>query len=285
MGRRMVALLKEAGYDVVVYDASEAAAGMAAEMGGIVAESISEVTGSVDRILLSLPGPAQVEAVMTGPGGLLENPPVGGIVVDTTTSRPETTERMAFLAREKGFDFIDAPVLGRPGGAGQWVFPVGGDASCLPRVEDCLGVLGKKAVHIPGGPGAGHKLKLLNQLLFTVTNAVTCEMMAIVGKSGLEPADVFNTIRGSGAATVSGLFSESAGKIVEGDFDPLFPVDLLRKDAGLAIEMAKSFGASPLLAELSQTMNNIASDQGFGGEDSSALFKTYRSLYTRSEEK
>lgn len=284
MGRKMLDSFLSAGYSVFVYDKSDKARSQLSGLKVNLADELSQVSQNTDIIFLSLPGPAQVEEVMTGKGGLLENPPVSGIVIDTTTSTPETSEKMFGMAKEKGFDFVDAPILGRPSGLGNWLFPVGGEDDVIDKVEEHLLIPGKKVVRIPGGVGSGHKLKLLNQLLFTVTNAITCEMMAIVEKTGLRSADVYEAIRDSGAATVSGLFIESAGKIVAEDFDPLFPVDMLRKDARLGIEMAKHYGASPLLAELSQTMNNIASNQGYGKEDSSALFKTFQSLYQEKTE-
>ncbi len=281
MGRKMIELFIKNGDKLLVYDKSETARRLLSDWDLTLSDSISSLSSGSDVIILSLPGPVQVEEVMTGVGGILSDPPVGKIVIDTTTSNPETSERMYALSREKVFSFMDAPILGRPTNAGSWLFPVGGNETDFPEAEGYLTIPGKKAVYIPGGAGSGHKLKLLNQLLFTVTNTVTCEMMAIVEKSGLEPEVVYNAISQSGAATVSGLFCEVAGKIVNNDWDPLFPIDLLRKDSGLGIGMAKSLGASPLIAELSQTMNNLASDKGFGAEDTSALVKIYRSLYTK----
>lgn len=285
MGRKLIECFLEKGIHPAVYDRSKARMDKLGGMDIKPVDSIAEVTAGADIIFLSLPGPAEVEEVMTGSEGILAHPPFGGVVIDTTTSRPDTSERMYSLAKEAGFSFADAPILGRPSGAGNWLFPVGGDRGTFERIEDLLLIPGKKAVFIPGGPGAGHKLKLVNQLIFTVTNTITCEVMAIVEKSGLDPTVVYETIKDSGAATVSGLFRETAGKIVDNDFDPLFSIDLLRKDAGLGIEAAKSWGASPVIAALSQTMNDLAYGQGYGNRDTGALVNVYRSLYSeRSSE-
>jgi 3-hydroxyisobutyrate dehydrogenase-like beta-hydroxyacid dehydrogenase len=115
-------------------------------------------------------------------------------------------------------------------------------------------------------------------MMFSAINAMTAEMMAISCKAGLPPEVLFETIAGSQAATVSGLFKEVGAKIVARDFTPVFPVDLLCKDNGLAIEMARACDAPPVLADAVQVLNELASARGLGVEDSSALVKVYEAL-------
>jgi 3-hydroxyisobutyrate dehydrogenase-like beta-hydroxyacid dehydrogenase len=90
---------------------------------------------------------------------------------------------------------------------------------------------------------------------------------------------LYDTIAGSGASTVSGLFKEVGRKICEADFAPQFTVNLLAKDARLAQHMAADYAAPSLLLANVTYMNSLAIAQGYGQEDSSALFKAYRGMY------
>jgi 3-hydroxyisobutyrate dehydrogenase-like beta-hydroxyacid dehydrogenase len=114
--------------------------------------------------------------------------------------------------------------------------------------------------------------------MFSAINAMTAEMMAVSVKAGMPPKVLFDTISASQAATVSGLFKEVGSKIVERDFTPVFPIDMLCKDNGLAVDMARGFGAPPVLASAIQVINELGRAQGLGSEDTSALIKVYENL-------
>lgn len=277
MGILVASTLVNAGYDVIVNDASHDALERAKEVGAVVTEHPSEVAKQAEIILLLLPGPPQIEEVVVGERGLLSSHRSGQIIVDMSTVDPATTRRMSDVARAVGVDYLDAPILGRPSALGRWVLPVGGEASVLEKCRPVLEKLAGTIIHV-GPLGSGHTLKLLNALMFSAINAMTAEMLAISSKAGLSPRIVFETISASQAATVSGLFKEVGAKIVARDFDPVFPIDLLCKDNGLAVTMAREFGAPPILANTIQMLNELARTRGLGSEDTSALVKLYETL-------
>jgi 3-hydroxyisobutyrate dehydrogenase-like beta-hydroxyacid dehydrogenase len=282
MGTQAVKTLRSGGYSVVVSDASTDALRRAQSLGASSANTPADVVARADMILLFLPGPSQVEAVVTGQDGLLPASYHNQVIIDLSTVDPDTTRRMGARAAAVGIGYLDAPVLGRPEAVGRWVLPVGGSVEVLERCRPVLGTLAREVVHV-GPLGAGNTLKLLNALMFSAINAMTAEMMAVCSKTGLEPRMLFDTIAGSDAATVSGLFKEVGRKIVERDFTPTFTIDLLCKDNGLAIQMARDAGAPPLLGNVIQTINELARAQGLGREDSSALVKVYEQLLGRSQ--
>jgi 3-hydroxyisobutyrate dehydrogenase-like beta-hydroxyacid dehydrogenase len=94
----------------------------------------------------------------------------------------------------------------------------------------------------------------------------------------MAPRVLFDTVSASNAATVSGLFKEVGSKIVARDFAPTFPIDLLCKDNGLAVDMASDLGAPSILGGTIQTLNELAQARGLGKEDTSAMVKLYESL-------
>lgn len=280
MGMLAVELLLEKGEQVLVSDVSPAALARVGSLGAIPLDTPAQLATQTNLVLMFLPGPSQIEAVVSGEAGLLSAASPGQTIIDLSTTDPQTTRRLGQQAQAKGVYYLDAPILGRPSGVGRWVLPVGGEAEVLGRCRTVLEKLAQKVIHV-GPLGAGHTLKLLNALMFSAINAMTAEMMAISAKAGLEPSVLYDTIAGSEAATVSGLFRECGRKIVERNFDPAFTVDLLCKDNGLAIQMAKDVGAPPILASAIQTLNELAQATGHGQEDTSALVKVYEQLLGR----
>jgi 3-hydroxyisobutyrate dehydrogenase/2-hydroxy-3-oxopropionate reductase len=283
MGRRAAEKIAAAGHPVLVHDVVAAAAReLAAGVGGVeVAASLHDVAARAGVTLLYLPGPAEVNACVAGACGLVEAAHPGSVIVDQSTIDPETSQRMAALARARGVGYLDAPVLGRPPMVGKWSLPVGGEAADVARAMPVLKLLAANVFHI-GASGAGNQVKLLNQLMFGAINAMTAEMMAIAEKVGVPPKLLHETITASNAATVSNLFRELGSRIAADDYgNPTFSVDLLEKDVRLAVEMARRAGAPPVLARSVEFLNDAARAQGMGGEDTAAMWKCYRAFWTK----
>lgn len=278
MGRVILARLIEAGSDVAVYDVNDAAVRGAEQRGARGCRTIAELVDAVDTIILSLPAPQHIAAVVSGPGGIAESAGADHLVIDTSTVDPETTRSASAALSRVGAYYLDAPILGRPASIGHWVLPVGGDSGAFDRARKLLSIFAKSVLHV-GPSGSGNTLKLVNQLMFSIINAATAEAFAVARRAGLDARTFYETVAGSGAATVSGLFVECGRKVVNDDYDPVFPVRLLCKDAGLAVEMAKSVGVSPIVAGVTQTINEAARDVGYAEWDTSALARFYDQIY------
>jgi 3-hydroxyisobutyrate dehydrogenase-like beta-hydroxyacid dehydrogenase len=279
MGGRMAAKWFEAGFPVVGRDIARSAEQRLREIGGKVVGSPADVAREADVVILSLPMPADVAAVVAGRDGLFSAAKVGSVIVDMSTVDPMSTQKMAALAAEKGIGYLDAPVLGRPQGCGNWTLPVGGDDASLAKALPVLEKVAKR-VQLVGPSGSGNVVKLLNNLMFGAINAVTAEIMALCAKVEMDPAVLFNLIADSGAATVSNLFRELGPKMLKRDYSPLFAIDLLHKDNMLALDMARAYKAPMPLSASTQTLNEMARAFGFGAEDTSALVKVYEGLFS-----
>lgn len=279
MGFTVARKILEAGRPLVVYDVAPRAVEKARESGAIVAKTPAEVAQKTDIILLFLPGPGDVKDCVTSPDGLLSASHEGMVIVDLSTIDPMTTELMAELAQKKDVDYLDAPVLGRPITVGQWTLPVGGKKEALERCRPIFQLFAANIFHV-GGSGSGHKLKLLNQLMFGAINAMTAEMMAIAEKIGIQPKLLYDTITASQAGTVSNLFKELGRRIADENYDdPTFTVDLLIKDVMLGVQMAKESKAPPILARTIELINEIAQAQGLGSQDTSIMWKSFRKIW------
>jgi len=279
MGLTVAEKIIAAGHDVTVYDVFAEAARRASNLGAQVAQTPKEVAQKSDVILLFLPGPAEVADCITSAGGLLNAMQPGTAIVDMSTSDPGVSEKMASLSEKKGVDFLDAPVLGRPITVGQWALPVGGSQEAIERCKPVFNIFAAHVFHA-GPAGAGHKIKLLNQLMFGAINAMTAEMMAIAEKIGIEPGRLFGIIMASKAGTVSNLFKELGQRVADDNYeDPTFTVDLLVKDIKLGVQMAKENNAPPVLARTVELINEVSQAQGLGTKDTSIMWKSYRGMW------
>ena len=279
MGRTVAVKVIEGGHPVLAYDVGPGCIEKAAALGASIAPTPADVARQARIVLMLLPGPAEVKACVAGPGGLLGAAAPGTVIVDMATSDPATTVEMAELARARSVGYVDAPVLGRPSTVGKWALPAGGRPE---DVERCRPVLKLFAAHVPhvGPPGSGHKIKLLNQMMFGAINAMTAEMMAVAERIGIAPKLLFDTITLSQAGTVSNLFKELGGRVAEGRYeDPSFTVDLLIKDVALGVKMAREGGAPPILGRTVELINEIARAQGLGSSDTSAMWQSYLRLW------
>ena len=280
MGLTVAEKIISAGHNLTVYDVFADAARRAGNLGAQVAQTPKEVAKKSDIILLFLPGPVQVADCVTSADGLLTAMQAGTSIVDMSTSDPDVSAQMAILAEKKGVDFLDAPVLGRPATVGQWALPVGGNQEAIERCKPVFKIFAAHIFHA-GPAGAGHKIKLLNQLMFGAINAMTAEMMAIAEKIGIEPGRLFEIIMASKAGTVSNLFKELGQRVADENYeDPTFTVDLLVKDIKLAVQMAKENNAPPLLARTIEYINEVSQVQGMGNKDTSIMWTSYRGIWT-----
>jgi 3-hydroxyisobutyrate dehydrogenase-like beta-hydroxyacid dehydrogenase len=283
MGAAIARRLIEHGHEVVVVDTRPAALDAAKGIGCHVAATPAEAARAASTVLLSLPTPEHVTAVVrTGGAPLLDGAVAGSVIVDTSTVDPATSQQNAKAAAERGVGYLDSPVLGRPSRAGQWTLPTGGDADDIAKVRPVLAAFANRIVHV-GPSGSGNTVKLLNNLMFGAINGATVEMFALAERLGVEAGLLFNAIADSGAGTVSNLFKELGPKIVEREFSPAFTIDNMEKDVRLGLELAEEAGMTLPLSEAGQRLTRLAQVAGLGAEDSAAVVKVLERETAESE--
>ncbi|MGJ6979940.1 NAD(P)-dependent oxidoreductase [Aestuariimicrobium soli] len=266
MGWPIAQHLRTAGVDVVVTDANPAARDRARAEGLTVVDSAAELATRVDACIASLPTGAIVRQVTDELWSV--RPDL--LVCDTSTIDPATARELAARGPH-----LDTPILGRPAGVGSWTIPVGGADDLAARAEVLLAPLARRVVRV-GDAGAAAVLKVCNNLMLSAINAVTGEALALAEASGLDPQTFVDVVLDSGAASVSGLFRDVAPRAVAGDFDPVFSLALMRKDAQLALDLAAAQGTPLEVVAASQRVNDAAIESGLGAEDSIAVVKSIR---------
>jgi 3-hydroxyisobutyrate dehydrogenase-like beta-hydroxyacid dehydrogenase len=281
MGKCMLECLIANGFKVAACDPFQAAQEYAKDKGAMVVASPEELAKISKLIIMSLPAPKQVFDVIGGEGGLLNALTEGHVVVDTSTVSPLTSQKGAEMVAVKGTSYVDAPILGRPSASGNWLLPSGGNEKAIEFATPALLTFAKKVVRV-GDIGSGNAVKLLNQLMFSVINCVSAEVMALTEIVGIDKKVFYDVVSNSGAATVSGLFKETARRIVSEEYDdPTFTVELLCKDAALGIQMTKDAGVTPLIAGFVQMINENANGKGLAKKDTSSITKVFDQIFSK----
>lgn len=272
MGGRVAARAVEQGRVVVGWDPSSDARERADGTGVRVADA-AECVAAAPVVVVSVPEPEHVRDLAND---VLQRAQTGTVVVDLSTIDPHTARTAASALADHGVGYLDTPVLGRPEGVGNWTLVAGGPQELVDWVQPLLLETAAARVTRVGSVGAGSIVKLLNNLMFGAINAVTAEALALCRDNDVDP-DVFSqTVAESGAATVSNLFRNLAPRIVSGDDDPIFAMDLLAKDNRLALELATESGTAAPIAATVSNLNQQTLDLGLGPRDSAAIYQTYQ---------
>jgi 3-hydroxyisobutyrate dehydrogenase-like beta-hydroxyacid dehydrogenase len=239
MGRPMAERFFNAGLDPIIHDAFKDNAKPLIERGFRWADSIADLSDAAKIVFLSLPGPTQVEAVVSDPGGLIHNLSPGSIIVDLSTNSVSMVRALAKICRERDIGFLDAPVSGGSEGSkdGTLVLMVGGEETLLEQVRPLLDILSRKIVYL-GGSGSGTVAKLINNQLYLCGEVIFYEGLVLAAKADLDIEALLSILNMSGAG---GIHSKVADRILDRRFDDnTFALALAEKDVALSLEAGRS---------------------------------------------
>ena len=239
MGGGMVSQLVAAGTDVSCYDPDPDTQTSMRSVGARVADTASALVTGKEIIILSLPKAQVVEAVMAEVAPHIQ---AGAIVLDTSTSTPTTSQAMAELGQTNCFDFIDGPVSGGPAAAnaGTMTMLLAGHQDAIDRLMPVTDILTTKTVMV-GASGAGHAAKIANNMLCAANLVLVAEAVRMCKAAGVSAEGLLEGVNaGSGRSGVSEV--NFPKWVLNGAFDSGFTMGLMRKDVGLALELAEQTG-------------------------------------------
>ena len=216
-----------------------------------------------DIVFLCVTGSPQVEAVVLGEQGLLAGAKPGLLIVDCSTSEPDSTAKLRTAAAAKGAVFVDAPLARTPieAEAGKLNVIVGADAAVFARLEPVLHAFAENVIHV-GGPGAGQVIKLLNNFIAQAICTASAEAFAVGQRAGIDPKALVDLV-GKGLVN-SGIFQAMA-KTLHGQMDGLkFELDNARKDVRYYTHLAESLNVPSVVGEAVHQSLALASALGHG---------------------
>src|SRR5882757_5692669 len=265
MGRPMAMNLLKAGHAVTVWNRTASRADELVAAGAKLAKSPKEAASGADVLITIVSDPPALEEVLWGKSGdsvsaadaALAALKPGAIYIDSSTVSPGLARKIAAACSAKGIKFLDAPVTGGDWGAkkGELVFMVGGEAETLKAAEPVIGVMGKKWFHL-GPNGAGQTIKLAMNAILALQVEALAEALALVTAAGLKGEGLVEVMQSSMAR--SGVLDVKAPNLLKGEYVPSFPLRLMHKDLGLALDLANQLGvALPATAAARETYSFV----------------------------
>jgi len=225
-----------------------------------------------DAVLICVTGSPQVESVVLGPQGVLSKAQAGLIVIDASTSEPESTRRVAALCAEKGVIYVDAPLTRTPAQAelGQLNTMAGAEPEILARLQPLLQAYCENIFHV-GPLGSGHVIKLLNNFIGQAICTATAEAFAVGTKAEVDVRQLVKVV-GAGGAN-SGLF-QAMGKTLEGDFAAInFELNNAAKDLRYFMHLSEAVQAPSFVGSSVSQSLAMACALGWGREFVPSLVK------------
>ena len=247
MGRPMGLNLLKAGYSLTVWNRTASRADSLVAAGARLASSPQEVAAASDVLITIVSDPPALEGVLWGGlgqgSGALGSLRPGSIYIDSSTVSPVLARKIAAACSERQIAFLDAPVTGGTWGAekGELVFMVGGDAQVLEDAEPVFSVMGKRWFHL-GPNGAGQTIKLAMNLILALQVDALAEALALVTAAGLQGEKLVEVLQSSMAQAA--VLDVKAPLLLKGEYPPSFPLRLMHKDMGLALDLAKEAGVT-----------------------------------------
>ena len=268
MGFPMAGHLAKAGHDVSVFNRSPAKAEhWIAQHGGRTAARLGAAVAGCEMVALCVGNDDDVRQCMAE---ILPAMAADGVVVDHTTTSAKIAIEMAEAARAQGCWFVDAPVSGGQAGAeaGTLTVMAGGDLEAVERISPVIDAY-SKAVRRIGGPGAGQKAKMVNQICIAGVVQGLAEAVHFASRAGLDTDAVYAAI--SQGAAQSWQMDNRWKTMVEGKFEFGFAVDWMRKDLGLVLDEARGNGAHLALTALVDQFYSEVQAMGGRRWDTSSL--------------
>ena len=276
MGRPMAANLLKAGHSLTVWNRTASRARDLISAGAKLAQDPRGVAAASEILITIVSDPPALEEVLWGHegknDGALEGLKPGTTYIDCSTISPVLVKKISTYCAQHKIKFLDAPVTGGDWGAreGTLTFMIGGDRETFHEAEPIFGVMGKKWFHL-GPNGAGQTIKLaMNALLALQINAIA-EGIALVTKAGLKGEQLFEVLQASMAR--SGVLDVKVPLMLKGDFKPSFPLRLMHKDLGLALDLANQLGVALPATAASREVYNYVKGEAEEDLDYSAVIR------------
>lgn len=273
MGGPMAANILKGGHSLTVFDLNPASVATLTAAGAKAAASPRDVGVASDIVVTMLPLPSHVEQVYLGPNGVAEGMARGGLVIDMSTIDPQTSKRVGKALRERGIAMVDSPVgkTSEHAVTGTLTLMVGGEPADIARAKPVLDCMGNQTF-LCGGLGAGHAMKMTNNLLATTIMCANTEALAIGVKEGLT-LELMVEVMKTTMAWNQQLAVAMPKKAFIGDDSPGFMVKLAAKDVRLAVDAAKALGFQALVGEGALATLDRAASLGYAERDTAALMK------------
>lgn len=277
MGQAFVHHLLQAGLEVQGFDVDARRMDELAKQGGIAVDSPAAAARGAHWIVTSLPTSEIVRNAVLGPSGIAEGAAEGAILADTTTSRPQDSERLGADLAQRGIRFLDAAVSGTSAMA--WkkdlIIIAGGAPEDFEASLPYFHAMSRAAYRM-GPVGSGALTKLIVNLILAGNRLALAEGLVLGMKAGMDGESLLAVLK-DGACS-SKTMIDKGPKMLQGDYAPEGLVRIALKDSHLMLEQGRRFGAPMLMTSIWSQILQAAAEKGLAERDSVAFIEVLREL-------
>ncbi|ESY13787.1 NAD(P)-dependent oxidoreductase [Mesorhizobium sp. M0615] len=272
LGANLAASLLRNGFVVIVFDRDPAAVERLVALDATAATSPAEAAALAGNAMTCLPSPKVSEAVLAGPGGLLEGLPKGGTWIEMSTNGRDEILRLAALASAKGVETLECPVTGgvHLAAVGKITALVGGDAALYERHRPAIEAMCAKSF-LMGPVGSAAVIKVITNMLAFIHLVAAGEALMLAKQGGLDLAQSYHAIVASSGNSFA--HETESQLILNGSYDIGFTMDLALKDLGFALAMGREFRLPLQLAPLVSEIFLMGKQEYGGGAWSTQIVK------------
>ena len=273
MGGPMARHLAAKGHDLTVYNRTPAKAEQwVARHGGRAATAPADAAEGQDVVITCVGNDDDLSEVTLGREGAFRAMRAGALFIDHTTVSARIARQLAVEGRAADLLCVDAPVSGGQAGAENGTLSVmcGGRDSAVDAARPYMEAYGARITHV-GPAGAGQTAKMVNQICIAGLVQGLSEALRFAQAADLDLDKVFEAV--SGGAAASWQMLNRWKTMANDEFDFGFAIDWMRKDLGLALEEARTNGATLPVASLVDQFYADVQAMGGGRQDTSALVR------------
>lgn len=277
MGQAFIKNMREMGFEVQGFDVDPARMDDLSEKGGHPVETPAAAAGGVNFVITSLPTSDVAREATFGPGGVAEGAKEGLYLLDTTTSRPEDSVRLAGDLAERGVRFLDSAVSGTStmAVAKDLVVIAGGEAEDFDACRAVFAGFSRAAYHM-GPVGSGARTKLVINMILAGNRLALAEGLMLGTKVGLEMDTLLEVLK-DGACS-SKTMIDKGPKMIHADYSKQGQVKTSLKDSRLMLEQGQLHGSPMLFTNIWSQVLQMAYERGYAEEDTVAFYEVLREM-------
>ena len=269
MGYQLALRLLNAGYDVAACNRTRAKCEPLTEFGAKVVDTPADLADR-DIVFIMVSADKDLEAVISGPGGLLTGENKPKIIVDSSTVSTEASAKVRGVVEDAGAQFVAAPVSGNPKviAAGKLTVAASGPRAAFDEVEPLLAKWGRGVTYVGEGEVA-RLVKIAHNVFLGVVIQSLAEITVLAERGGVSRAAFLQFLNDSVMGSAFSRYKSPA--LVNLDFHPTFTNVLLRKDLQLGLSAGKELGVPMPLASATDMLIAQAIGAGYTAEDFATL--------------
>lgn len=278
MGGPVAQRLMQSGFPLMVWDVVPACRKPFENKDNVRIATPGAMARECAVIFFVVPSSKEIAECLKGKDGVLQDAGKGLVICDLTTSDPVETRKIARRAAPRGVHYLDAGMSGGPAGilAGKLTLMIGGDGRVLSRIKRYFAPFVGKTFHL-GPLGSGHAMKLIHNMVLHTIFLATCEGARLAERMGMKVADMIDVFN------VSTAFSYASrhrfpNNILNGSWNAQARIYNPWKDVGLAVRLARKYGADVELGDRTLAFLEKAVARGMVEQDYSLLYRDFKKI-------